>query len=691
MQLTEAIPLVARLIETQEVHCDYKHCCDLAETYRIYITGHNIAKKLIQYVPREDRALFEQRVRLTKAITPALSSSIRQPFNKVSRNDRIRKSVTITDNAGKQKIVEDMMKTFYGSAQKKDRGLDYWLRTRFLELEFIDPNSWVVVEWDTPANDATPIKPRPYEVYTEWARNFRIVNDEVKWLFVGQPIFYNGMAEKLADTPEGFTSQQVGLGGELLNSGVIKPAGRSYKILEGIRYTLYDEDVTVVYEQINDEYLKETGYVLSEGETRVKIGDIDYITRNYTPKVGYPTAFRIGYKRDEHTRGRTFVNPWHDALCYFDKSVKTVSELDLTMTLHAFPQKLQYVQQCTGISKEKRCNKGRLADGTDCTACKGSGYKIHTSAQDAILLPMPDSKEDMLDLEGLLIYKSPPIDILNFQNEYSQQLEKQAHSAVFNSQVFTKSTATSAAGTDPAKTATEVNTNMDSVYDALQPFTEKFSELWKSFVITFGILAGESLDNIEVQHVFPADYKLKSIEMLLSERFTATEAGAPGFLIETIDDDMADLIYAGDALGMAKYNTKRRFFPFTGSTPDEVVMLTASQYVLKEPKVLYSNFDIIFKELEAENPGFWAMTDFPAQRKLVEAKVTEYMDKIKAQAPVIAVAGLRSTNPAGNPAGSPGEAGTGGGNPGSTGGTIDKNPGGIPRPANPQPSPVPVS
>lgn len=618
MQLPDALNLTTRLIKSGEKHKDYDHTVQLATTYRIYITGKNIGAKLIQFVQREDAALFAQRLLLTRSTTPAVASSIRQPFNKVTRNDRIRKGFKLK-NESRTQTVTDMMGKFYGSHRKKNKGLEYWLKTRFLEMQFIDPNAWVVVEWDAPQNAAQVITPRPFEVAAENAHNFFIVNDEVKWLWVHQSINYMtttgpGGAPSVAAIP-------------------LNPAGGELeaKKIEGSRFTLYDEDVTVVWEQIDPGYLKSIGYQTKENEEYRTINDKHFIIRTYQPKVGYVPAFRIGYKRDEETNGRTFVNPWHDSLCYFEKSLKTVSELDLTMTLHAFPQKLQYVQRCKGVAagegeQRRACNMG-LLQGTNqiCPSCKGSGYRVHTTAQDAILLPMPDSPQDMLNLDQILVYKSPPVDLVKLQNEYVLQLERQAHQGVFNSQVFVKK---SGGGITEQQTATEADFNMQSVYDALEPFTEKYSEMWREFVTIFAVIAGERIDQIEVSHDFPADYKLKTSDILLTERKTASESGAPPFFIETLDDDLATIIFAGDDLGLQKYRVKRRFFPFTGKNEDEVATLLSSEFVPKAPKILYANFELMFKELEAENANFWTMTNLAAQRQLVEDKVQEWVERL---------------------------------------------------------------
>jgi hypothetical protein len=649
MQLPDAITLVNRMIETGETHQDYKRVIELAETYRIYITGCDIDKKLIQFVQREEKSLFEQRVALTRSVTPAVASSIRQPFNKVVRNERIRKDIKIAGE-GRKQIVEKMIAGFFGSARKKNRGLNYWMKTRFIELEFIDPNSWVVVEWDAPESSSTPIRPRPFEVSAEEAVNFFVVNDEIKWLFVRQKI----KVPSLGSTTGSGSGYVAGANNA---PGAIQPITPKPQKKDGYRYTLYDEELTLVLEQVDPEYMKSTGYVMKEGETLVVLNDIHYLSRSFTPNVGYAPVFRVGYKRDEATKGRTFVNPWHDALCFFDKSLKTVSELDLTMTLHTFPQKLQYVQKCKGPTKTQRCNMGNLPDGSSCTVCGGTGYKVHTTAQDAMLLPMPDSKDDMLDLEKLLVYKAPPIELIKFQNEYTQQLERQAHQAVFNSQVFVKKAGQPGASGQPIQTATEADYNMQSVYDALEPFTEKYSEIYRDFVTTFGVLAGESLDNVDVVHDFPSDPKLKNGDILMGERKMATDSGAPMFLIETIDDDLATIVYNGDPLAMQRYRVKRRFYPFMGYTPDEIASLLTSEHVPRAPKVLYSNFDSIFKEIEEAKPTFWSMTSVADQRKIVDEKVQEYITKLDAEKPKITVDSLREGNPL--------DGAGGDGNPGS--------------------------
>lgn len=601
MDQITAKDLSKHMVRNSERHQDYDRVVDLADEYMRLITGEEVDQLLMQFVQREDATMFEQRVRLTQSITPAVASSIMKPFFKVSRNDKIRVRHDF-GNPDKDRAVNDMIKSFYGSKRKKNRGLEYWLKTRFMELSFYDPNAWIVTEWETPEANEIP-QPHPFEVTSREAINFKIQNDELKWLFIETAITF-----------------------EIVDSeGNIKKE-------PGLKYTLYDEELTLVIRQVDKRKLLEVDrYVLKADE---ELWEVDknktFLITPFYPKLGYVAAFRVGYTRDGYTKSRTYVNPFHSALPFFRKSIKTVSELDLTMTLHAFPQKLQYVEKCQGESKIKTCHGGYV-NGTSetCHACKGTGYRIHTTAQDAILLPMPDDPKNSMDLNNMLVYKTPPIDLIRFQDEYTKGLKQEAHLAVFNSTVFANPEM------QIAKTATEIDTNMQSIYDTLDPFTKKVSDIWKDTVFTFAHLAavpnpfeGENV------HQFPADLKLKTTSVLLLELKLVNESGAPSFIRDAIGDDLAEIIYSGDDLGYLKHSVKHRFFPFNGKTPDEIAYLLSSQYVSKFTKVFYSNFEAIFTDIEKEKPDFWVMKSYAKQWTIVDDKVNEYIEELEKQDPV---------------------------------------------------------
>lgn len=615
MTKEQAQQLTKDLITSGQKHPDYDTVTALARKLKILITGKNSRELLKRVSSRETPEQFNQRVSLTKSITPAVAASTITPFYKVVRNNRIRKKLELS-TPERTDQVKKMMEMFYGGKRRKNRGLEGWMKSIYVKLSFTDPNAWVVVEWDKLESPTQVPSVRPFVVSSHNALNFKVINGETKWLFVRQQV----------------TFFKIGSDKAVISQ-------------KGSRFTLYEERYTIVFEEVDREYLRETNYQMREGQELFELGATTYLTEWYEHKVGFVPAIRVGYKTDLSTEDRTFVNPFEDGMCFFDKSIKVVSEFDLTMALHAFPQKLQYVDTCKGTAT-KRCNGG-LVTGTSesCIECKGTGFQFHNSASDVIYRKMPTSPQDMIDLDKTLIYKAPPIDLIKFQNDYSLQLKGEVHQAVFNSQVFVKKNSNTSAGGSgaPIQTATENENNMESVYDALEPFTEHFSESYKDFIIVMGTLAGEEIEQITVEHVFPADPKMKTSSILLADLKSANDSGAPSFLKDTINNDLAEVFFYGDQLSLDRFAVRRRFFPFNGKTEAEIQILLGSQYVPTYSKVLYANFENIMSDLEFENPEFpLSKTDIKRQRDLVKAKVEEYVGMLELTTGLIAVDAFRA-------------------------------------------------
>ena len=260
---------------------------------------------------------------------------------------------------------------------------------------------------------------------------------------------------------------------------------------------------------------------------------------------------------------------------------------------------------------------------TVCSECKGSGLQIHTSGQDAIYFPLPDTPDEMFDLDKILVYKQPPIDLIKFQDEYVRNLKKDAHLSVYNSNMFLAE--------DPqfAKTATEVNTNTQGIFDTLFPYTEKFSEVWKTAVKVFVRLSG-FLTDFELIHIFPTDLEIKTVAVLMAELKLANESEAPSYFRDAILEEIANQVYEGDELGREKHFTRHKFFPFPGKTETEIQFLMASPYVSNFTKVLYANFEAIFTDIEKAVPNFYKL-NYNLQWEKLNEFVKPYLEEINSQ------------------------------------------------------------
>ena len=594
MDFTEKLTKFKKKKSSNKKHADYTRTVDLAKEYKAHVSGVGIDEYLKRFAKREDEEMFEQRKRLTNSISQSVASSLQKPFYKVARNKNVKKKFTLKGDKTREEIVQKMISGFYGTNELNTKGLDFWLKNRFIELTFTDPNAFVVIEWEAKPENV-PLEPYPYEVNSIDAYDY---------------IYKHGVLNEL------FTRQSETI------IYLDKDGAEKEKVVDA--FTLYEIGSSLKVVEYCPKYFEAKGIVIDETRQVTFVeNEIHFIATYNETNLDFIPAFRVGYIRDTATDGRTFVNPFESAMPYFRKALKAVSELDLSITLHTFPQKLQYVTKCKGKGT-KKCNNG-MVSGTQtvCSECKGSGLQIHTSGQDAIYFPLPDTPDEMFDLDKILVYKQPPIDLIKFQDEYVRNLKKDAHLSVYNSNMFLAE--------DPqfAKTATEVNTNTQGIFDTLFPYTEKFSEVWKTAVKVFVRLSG-FLTDFELIHIFPTDIEIKTVAVLMAELKLANESEAPSYFRDAILEEIANQVYEGDELGREKHFTRHKFFPFSGKTETEIQFLMASPYVSNFTKVLYANFEAIFTDIEKAVPNFYKL-NYNLQWEKLNEFVKPYLEEINSQ------------------------------------------------------------
>lgn len=586
MTLIEGYKILEDILKTDRKHTHYKRVNDLNELYKQIVTGENIEVLLTQFARREDEDLFKQRKRLTQVITPAISATIMSPFYKVSRINSIIKKL-------KGKNLIDVEKGINEYAGVKT--LDRYLENRLIELNFIDPNAFIVTEFDSTVDEqgnlTEKVKPRPFEVSSEEAVDYLYDNLELQYLVVCQGCKYE-------------VKRATG--------GIIVTEEK-----DGHTYTIYLKDNAIKFTQVDDEVpVREGEYsviITQDGEvkyyrsTKNKV----YMVEEFEYNIGFVPAVQVGYKRDLITNSKTYVSPMHDAMPYLKKTIKVCSELDLTMALHAFPQKFQYVNACPG-EKGLTCNGGMNPDGNTCTKCNGSGIAVHTTTQDLVYMRMPSPnkrKDEMIDLSGMVHYERPPIDILTFQNDYLFQLEAKARQSVFNSEMF---------DSKEVKTATEFRISLESVYDTLFPFAEQFSYVYKHIVKTIAKLVDVS--DLEVEHRFPKDLKFKTTDDLLAELKAANESNAPSYIKKQLSMSIASQLYIDQPEEVNKIMVKQMFFPFPDKTPTDIALIIGNNMTSEYNKTLWANFDNIFTQIESESPDFYSLS-YELQKKIVDEKV----------------------------------------------------------------------
>lgn len=585
MTKEEGYNYLVDVIEHDIRHVDYERVTDLADKYYKLYTGEGICELLRQIATRETDEEFEQRRNITKSIIPATLASTRLPFQKAVRKQPLVRSIIYEggDNNNKVMEIESFINTFWG-----DMSLEEYLEYAFIEYNYIDPNAFLITEFDEFDPKVEKPSPYPFVATSKDAIMFEYENERLQYLIVRLP---HQFVERIARTYK--------------NRETTKDV-----IRDGWIYTLYMKDDIVKLTQVPENY---TG----DGET-VLTSKGRFIVEYFQPKGVKLPAKRFGYIRDTVTAGRTFISVFHSILLLLEKNMKLDSEFDLTTSLTAFPQRFAYVDKC------QQCNNGRLPSGDICTVCRGTGKEtLHGSTMDVVTLAMPRTAEEMLDLNNLLIYKYPPIDLLTFQKDYSSYLRTLVYSMMFNADLFSQSEVQVAA------TATEKILQSDNINDTLYPFARAYSAMWE-FVVTDIAAFTDLIEGLSVQHKFPNDFKFKSLIELMNELKVARDAGASASTISAIENDINEILYYDRPKELKKIRIKNMINPFRGYDEANVRLLISQGKTTKANAVLWANMESIFNELEIEEPEIYQY-EISKLRDTVNRKVQQYIEMIDSE------------------------------------------------------------
>jgi len=583
------IQLLSQIVVNESRHPYYERVTKLAKNYRAYVTGIGLDEMMERYAPREDEESFKQRKQITQHIIPGVVGNITSVERKVPRSNGKTRVLAYEEDQKYHKAneLEKILSKYWGTMT-----LDDWMATRWIELNDVDPNTFVVVEWDNFDPKQEKPAPYPYESSSHDAVMFEYINNILQYL-VDMKVF-----------------PTVDIDGNEV---------------EAQKYTMYLMNQTIQAVQIFDKNIQAS--IKEDGEL-VDIDGTYYFRRNEKVyfqvkimkphKLGYVPAFRAGYKRDEATNGETFVSPYHDAVPYLQKTIKANSEMDLTMALHAFPQKIITARKCA----DPDCYGGYIRkEGSIsvCKTCEGKGFDVHSSAQDIIFAPIPENPDEQLALDNMVRYITPEVALVEFQRTYLEYLTNECMQAVFNSDVFTKE--------EVATTATEKRIDLDNVYDTLYPLSVKFARVWEFQVKTISRIT-KTDKGLTARMTFSKDFKFKSKDDYIADRRAAKEAGVPDAILRNIDDEIMKIDTAENPEEFAIYRTIQSFDPFSGKSQEEIITAMASNTVPFEIKVLYDNMGWIFDEIFMEHPDFF-MWDRRKQNKTVDDKVKELTEQLK--------------------------------------------------------------
>jgi hypothetical protein len=556
----------------------------LSDKYKAFITGEGLDDFLQRFTPTEPEELFKQRLRITKHIVSCVCKNLMDVAYKVPRSNSIMKIVAYPKDKQKSKEeLDSVLKMFNGD----DGDHNDYMNKNFVELSYLDPNAFVIVEW-------------PYTDGKDFAQTYalEIMSKDVMDLAYDKKVLQYLICQT-----------DIGLVVYLKN--------------QSITFTKVDP------ETVNG-FLKEK----EEKWYVINAQGVDYLVTSPTSvyqitpvtphNLGYVPAQRVGYYTDLFERSM-YVNPLHYAFPYLEKTLKLNSEQDLTSALVAHPEKLQYVSEKCDYDG---CYEGRLDGGNTCPKCRGAGVSIATSVQHVITFPLPKNKEDIVDLNGMLVYKSPDVAILEWQENAIDRLTEKCKSVVFNTDLFDRK--------QVADTATGKNIDLQNVYDTLYAFALKFSRVWE-FIVTTTAKVIQREQGLVCVFSFSKDFKMKSVDNLIDDLGRAYDSKAGPAIIQHINNDIMRIIYEDTPEQLKRYEIREFYNPFSGKSQEEILMLLGTTTLTTEyNRVLYVHLGEIFDQLEVESSekslSFYQMAR-PMQQKLIDEKVQAIIDKIEAGQP----------------------------------------------------------
>jgi hypothetical protein len=594
MTREQALQILTDVVRDGKRHKHYERTVSVAEKCYSLSTGEGLDKELQKFQPRETEEMFAQRTRITKHIVQTVVKNLIDVQYKVPRSNSITRVLKYeNDNTSEQtQQFEEILDHFWGTDS-----FDQYMETRIVELNNIDPNAFMIVEFKDFDPDKEHLSPYPFEAKSAMAVMYEYSNKVLQYLAVQQENEYKQGTE----------------------------------IKKGTKTTLYNTNQAFILEQTYDQavwpYLVKDEWLRINGIWYIRFNDNMYFLTEPEPyNLESVPGERVGYKRDLTTDGETYVSPYWDTVPLLEKTIKANSELDLAMCLHAFPQKIITGMRCDN----EQCYGGYITTvdeksgkeiRTVCPRCDGLGMLPHTSAQDVVIVHLPEAKEEQLSLDDIVRYIYPPIDLLNFQDEYIEKLTWRAKQTMFNSDIFTRE--------EVAETATGKNIDLQNVYDTLWPFAVKYAQLWEFYVWVIAELTDMEQNLIYSFH-FDKDFKMKTTTELYQDLKTASDSGADEHALDEIQADIMRNIFANSPDDFRKWVVMDSFKPFKGKTNEQKMTIMASDNTTQFYKTLHENYENIFNEIDLEIPDFYIM-DRNKQWEILKERVNVMMGELDEQ------------------------------------------------------------
>ena len=587
-------------------HKHYEYTCELAHFYSQIVTGEGYGELIVNYKPRETDQQKMQRVEITQNRTKSIAGKIEGFFKRVFRADKLAFDISHQDEQESQKIGQ-----YTANYGDDGQSLLHWCEESALYYNNIDPNAFYWVQHER-INEVDTFNP------------FIFRADDV----LDYKIYKGKVVECCCKLIE-VVSYQKDRTTYHKNICVYY-----YFNLDGLEMAIELDDDVQQYTDFYNQFTDDDGFFFGEVET---VNEKTFIVTFEPSEIDSLPITRVGYLHDKSTDKETYVSFWDSATEEYKQLVNRGSEYDLSLTLHAFLQKVQYYTPCDyQDDSHSICQGGILhPSGQVCPSCSGSGKKVHTTSQDVIevQLPSEDGENISITPKDFVFYVDVPFDIVKQQKEDVSEYTPKITEAVFGVDISHQQGAMA--------TATQIQNYYDTAQDAMFEFTKSPQRL---FTFTVDIMA-QSLEvqGLETKLLYTNEYDLESEEYLIQLLKMAKEAGASPEVIENINKRIVVKQNRTDSSYMTIYNIMRKFEPFSNLTPELKANIVLQLPDSSPQKALLLNFKEITEDIVANEPAF-LLLDYNQQKEIIKSKAMQFAEMATVQNSVRGIRGFNITD-----------------------------------------------
>ena len=625
------------LVAANKPHKLYEHNVEYAKKMKAFYTGKDQEEYLLKYKLKEDSSQQKQKIRLTNTRTQYVCHKIDNSLSELNTVDPAVFNINYGEDSKKEGDVKDIklrQKYFH-----EGKPLSDYAFKRIKDLNIVDPNAFIVIEKEDVSEQfkgyAFPLEIYSHEAWQYEKKNGILqyliakVYEDIKVVVANNEIILQSEYEKIQKEEEAIRNKKI-------QTKKVKE-----KTIQREIYTLYGPEVIYRLSRLYK------GDQMDPKSEVIKISvdrkEQTFALRTYETNNPHNPAMQVGYLQDACSDA--YVSILHGAEQLFLQLMWEVSELQLAKALHGFIQKFVYAptcnhsrplncsckkdscQTCNGtrnITKE-HCNGGHYSHtGEECSVCKGQGKITHITVQDIVVIRKPETKEqEVVPLSEMVHFVELPIHILEAQEKSVQQLERDIPKAVLNFDLGSKEES------KINETATGRILDMRGLYGVLGLLGKAVSHFIKHATQVQAGYLGKS-EGLVVEHNYPLDLRLDTVEDKIQQRKLAVDAGLPTELIQKIDESIMVLQCNSDYTALKSYKAWEKWKPLGSKTMSERMSILAMYEDDHYLKILDSFWDYIKDDIEDELDGKkpFSMLSHTDQKALIDKYVEIYKAKL---------------------------------------------------------------